>query len=58
MVETNFVESVFYNQKFRIHGHLSHDLSPSDMLRWFIYLIEDIPCNKAIVDSTTKPISR
>ena len=58
MVETNFVESVFYNQKFRIHGHLSHDLSPSDMLRWFIYLIEDIPCNKAIVDSTTKPTSR
>ena len=58
MVQTNFVTSGLYNQKFRIHGHLAHDVSEANKLRWFIYLIEDLPCKKAIVGSTTKPTSR
>ena len=58
MVETNFVTSAFYNQKLRIHGHLAHDISEANMLRRFVYLIEDLPCKKAIVGSTTKPTSR
>ena len=28
------------------------------MIRWFIYCIEDVPCNKQIVGSTTNPTSR
>ena len=58
MVQTNFVTSGLYNQKFRIHGHLAHDISEANKLRWFIYLIEDLPCKKAIIGSTTKPTSR
>ena len=27
-------------------------------MRWFIYLIEDVPCKKSIVGSTTNPTSR
>ena len=41
-----------------IHGHLAHDVTEANMLRWFVYLIKDLPCKKAIVGSTTKPISR
>ena len=58
MAETTFVESKYFNQKFRIHGHLAHDISKEDMLRWFIYMIEDIPCQKAIIGSTSNPTSR
>ena len=58
MVETNFVESDYFNQKFRIHGHLAHDYSLENLHRWFIYLIEDIPCKKSIVGSTTQPTKR
>ena len=60
MKETNFVYSHFYKRKFRIHGHLSHDLSLStiDKRRWYIYQIEDIPCEKQIIGSTTDPYNR
>ena len=58
MAETNFVESTHFNQKFRIHGHLSHDSSPENLQRWFICLLEDIPCKKSIVGSTTQPTKR
>ena len=58
MVETNFVESDYFNQKIRIHGHLAHDCSLENLHRWFIYLIEDIPCKKSIVGSTTQPTER
>ena len=34
---------------------LAHDVSPENMLRWFVYMIEDVPCQKTIVGSTTKP---
>ena len=52
------VRSEFYNQNFRIHGHLAHDFQPENKHRWFVYLLEDIPCQKQIVGSTTKPTSR
>ena len=31
---------------------------PHGIKRWFIYCIEDIPCHKQIVGSTTNPVSR
>ena len=54
MRETNFIYSHQYKTKFRIHGHLSHDLSlaPIDKKRWYVYQIEDIPCQKQIIGST------
>ena len=58
MVERSHVYSIFFKQKFRIHGHLSHDFSPADRKRWYIYLIEDIPCMKAIIGSTVDPYKR
>ena len=58
MRETSFVESKFYSQKFRIHGHLAHDISKENMLRWFVYLIDDVPCQKSIIGSTTNPTKR
>ena len=58
MVEKHYVESRFFNTKLRIHGHLAHDIAPENMHRWFVYMIDDIPCQKAIVGSTTKPTSR
>ena len=58
MVQTNFVTSGLYNQKFRIHGHLAHDVSPENAQHWFVYLLEDIPCGKQIVGSTKNPKKR
>ena len=58
MVETDHVSSTYFNTKLRIHGHLSHDSGPPNMHRWFVYLLEDTPCRKSIVGSTTKPTSR
>ena len=58
MVETNFAYSHYFKAKFWIHVHLSHDLSPIDKKRWYVYLIEDIPCKKSIVGSTIDPYKR
>ena len=55
MRETTSIESYFFKQKFRIHGHLAHDISKENMIRWFVYLIQDLECQKAIVGSTTNP---
>ena len=52
------VKSEFYNQNFRIHGHLSHDFNSQSKLRWYIYLLEDVPCQKQIIGSTTNPTKR
>ena len=44
-----------------IHPHnlyLSHDKAPPGFLRWFIYSIEDVPCQQRIVGSTTNPYNR
>ena len=58
MRETNFISSQFYKQKFRIHGNLAHDQAPDNMRRWFVYAIEDQPCKKTIVGSTSNPTQR
>ena len=42
----------------RIHGHLTHDTSAEKKLKWFIYLVEYIPCQKASIGSTTNPTRR
>ena len=55
MKERTFVESPFFEKKFKIHGHLSHDFAPENTIRWFIYKIKDVPCNKIIVGSTQNP---
>ena len=58
MVEKGYVESKFYKQKFRIHGHLAHDIGVENKKRWFIYQIEDVPCQKSYIGSTTNPTAR
>ena len=58
MRETDSIFSHFYNQKLRIHGHLAHDQAPVNMKRWFVYAIEDTPCMKTIIGSTSKPPER
>ena len=58
MRERTLVESPFFGKKFKIHGHLSHDFAPENTIRWFIYKIKDVPCNKIIVGSTQNPKER
>ena len=55
MIEKTTVESIHFNQQLKIHGHLVHDKAPAGKLRWFIYSICDLPCNKIIVGSTQDP---
>ena len=58
MIEKDHINSIYYNTKFRIHGHLRHDYSPDGRVRWYIYCIEDVPCKKQIVGSTQDPAKR
>ena len=59
MLPREFVESYHFGTKIRIHGHLSHDFVPEgDGVRWYIYQIEDVPCHKIYVGSTTSPLLR
>ena len=58
MKEREFVQSFHHNVSSKIHGNLSHDKWPNGMIRWFVYLIEDIPCHKQIVGSTSDPAAR
>ena len=58
MKETETIDSIHYATKFRIHGHLRHDYSPEGKIRWYVYGIIDIPCNKIIIGSTQDPCSR
>ena len=55
----SFVESMFFNKKFAIHGRLVH-IKPSvkPKLRWFIYLMEDLGCRLQYVGSTTDICAR
>ena len=57
--ETSQVESLYFNRKFAIHGHLVH-LKPSQKpkLRWFVYLLEDRGCKLQYVGSTSDVCSR
>ena len=49
---------IYFDKKHRIHGHLAHDKSPEGKIRWYIYTIEDTPCHKLIVGSTSTPTLR
>ena len=55
MVEKSLVNSIYYNRNFKIHGHLAHDHAPIGKIRWYIYNINDVPCNKQIIGSTQDP---
>ena len=58
MIEKEYIESFHFGIPSKIHGHLAHDKIPNGVMRWFIYCIEDVPCHKQIVGSTTNPSSR
>ena len=58
MTETSTIESFYFQKKFRIHGHLAHDVIPEGKVRWFIYAIQDLPCSKIIIGSTQNPVKR
>jgi hypothetical protein len=57
--ETSVVESLFYNRRHAVHGHLVH-LRPGQKvkLRWFVYLLEDMLCLKQYIGSTIDICSR
>jgi hypothetical protein len=52
------IQSFHFGIPSKIHGNLAHDNIPTGVIRWFVYCIEDIPCHKQIVGSTTNPTSR
>ena len=58
MIEKDCVKSFHFGVSSKIHGSLSHDTAPQGVLRWFVYCIEDVPCQKIIVGSTTNPNNR
>ena len=58
MKEKEFITSYYYPSKFKVHGHLRHDFAPIHKTRWFIYSIEDLPCQKMIIGSTKNPTER
>ena len=58
MIEKDCVQSFHYGIPAQIHSHLSHDKWPDGFIRWYVYAIEDIPCHKQIVGSTSDPTSR
>ena len=55
MIDKSKVESLFFKRHFTIHGHLAHDHAPEGKIRWFVYHIIDVPCQKEIIGSTTNP---
>ena len=58
MIQKDCVKSSHFGTYSKIHGHLSHDWAPRGYLRWFVYSIEDLPCQKRIVGSTISPPER
>ena len=56
--ETSYVYSLHYRKMFKIRGHLRHDYSEKDNIRWFVYLIEDIICMKQYIGSTVGLLKR
>ena len=58
MIEKECVKSSHFGIFSKTHGQLAHDLAPHGYLRWFVYSIEDVPCQKRIVGSTTSPTDR
>ena len=58
MKEKEYIQSFYYNIPSKIPGHLAHDKVPDGKVRWWIYSIVDLPCEKMIVGSTTSPTDR
>ena len=60
MIEKELIDSFHFNKSSKIQGHLSHDQfsTADEIIRWYVYSIEDIPCHKQTVGSTTDPTSR
>ena len=58
MKETTTIESYHFNTKHKIHGYLAHDWSPQNKIRWYIYVIQDVPCGKVYCGSTQSPVAR
>ena len=60
MKEKEIIQSFHFGTSSKIHGHLTHDKfsTQDEKLRWYIYCIEDVPCHKQIVGSTTDPPAR
>ena len=58
MVEKGCINSFHFGVYAKVHGHLCHDKPPEGILRWFIYCIEDVPCQKLILGSTKNPNNR
>ena len=58
MTETTTIDSYYFSTKHKIHGYLRHDWAPQDKLRWFIYVIQDLPCGKIYTGSSQSPVAR
>ena len=54
------MQSLYYNgRKFAIHGRNIHSkATDSNPMKWFVYLMEDIPCRLQYVGSTVSVTSR
>ena len=55
--QTDFIFSEF-NTKYKIHGYLAHDWAPQGIIRWYIYVIRDVPCGKVYCGSSQSPVAR
>ena len=58
MVPSEYVVSLHFGTKIRVHGYLAHDYAPEGKIRWFIYQIVDEPCNLIYVGSTVSLTNR
>ena len=58
MKPTDSVYSYHFGTKIKVHGRLSHDVSPPGFIRWYIYVIEDMPCQLLYCGSPQNPVGR
>ena len=58
MIVKDKIESYHFKTSFKIHGRLCHTEFPDDCIRWYIYCIEDFPCHRQIIGSTSNPADR
>ena len=58
MIEKDKIESYHFGTSSRIHGQLCHTESPDGYIRSFIFCIQDLPCRRQIVGSTSNPTDR
>ena len=57
MKETNFVKSFHFGTKHGIWKHLAHDKIPNNVVRYWIYAIDD-PCPQLYVGYNTNILGR